>query len=104
MESLRAIWVQQYYRDPAGLRWRTSEIHGRPPGAMAITSPYDVDARYSVKRGAGWNGYKVQICESCDDNLPRDVVRVQCSGRKRCRWVAGRPHCVRLSRGSTLEV
>jgi transposase len=76
MESLRAIWVQQYYHDPAGLRWRTSETHGRPPGATAITSPYDLDARYSVKRGAGWNGYKVQICESCDDDLPRLITYV----------------------------
>jgi len=76
VESLRAIWVQQYYRDPAGLRWRTREIHGRPPGAIAITSPYDLDARYSVKRGTGWNGYKVQLCESCDDDLPRLITYV----------------------------
>lgn len=76
VESLRAIWVQQYYRDPAGLHWRTREDHGRPPGATAITSPYDLDARYSVKRGTGWNGYKVQICESCDDELPRLLTYV----------------------------
>jgi transposase len=76
VESLRAIWVQQYYHDPAGLRWRTRDTHGRPPGARAITSPYDLDARYSVKRGAGWNGYKVQICESCDDDLPRLITYV----------------------------
>jgi transposase len=76
VESLRAIWVQQYYRDPAGLRWRTREVHGRPPGATAITSPYDLDARYSVKRGAGWNGYKVQICETCDDDLPHLITYV----------------------------
>lgn len=56
--GLRAIWVQQYYHDDSGIVLRDKEVHGRPPGAVAITSPYDLDARYSVKRGAGWNGYK----------------------------------------------
>ncbi|MFV2088897.1 transposase, partial [Micromonospora sp. LOL_021] len=76
VECLRATWVQQYYRDPAGLHWRTRETHGRAPGALAITSPYDPDTRYSVKRGAGWNGYKVQISEGCDDARPHLITYV----------------------------
>src|SRR6185312_1333562 len=36
--SLRAIWVQQYYHDGSGIFLREREIHGRPPGAIAITS------------------------------------------------------------------
>jgi transposase len=73
---LRLIWVQQYYRDEQGLFWRDRDVHGRPPGARSITSPYDRDARYSVKRGKGWNGYKVQICEACDDDLPHLITYV----------------------------
>jgi hypothetical protein len=76
VERLRAIRVQQYYRNHAGLHWRTREIHGRPPGAIAITSPHDLDARYSVKRGAGWNGYKVQLSESCGNVLPHLITYV----------------------------
>ncbi|GIM83041.1 IS1182 family transposase [Salinispora arenicola] len=76
VDRLRAIWVQQYYRDSDGVHWRTRENHGRPPGAIAITSPYDLDARYSVKRGTGWNGYKVQICETCDGDLPHLITYV----------------------------
>jgi hypothetical protein len=56
---------------------RDKEIHGRPPGAIAITSPYDLDARYSVKRGAGWNGYKVQFSEGCDDERPHLITYVE---------------------------
>jgi len=74
--SLRAIWVQQYYHDDSEIVLRDKEIHGRPPGAIAITSPYDLDARYSVKRGAGWNGYKVQISEGCDDDRPHLITYV----------------------------
>jgi transposase len=73
---LRLIWVQQYYRDEQGLFWRERDVHGRPPGAASITSPYDPDARYSVKRGRGWNGYKVQISETCDDDLPHLITCV----------------------------
>lgn len=76
VDRLRAIWVQQYYRDSDGVHRRTRENHGRPPGAIAITSPYNLDARYSVKRGTSWNGYKVQICETRDDDLPHLLTYV----------------------------
>jgi transposase len=56
VQTLRAVWIQQYYRDWQGLRWRgKGEV---PPAALAIDSPYDPDARYGVKRGVGWRGYK----------------------------------------------
>jgi hypothetical protein len=58
VQTLRAVWVQQYYRDQQGLRWRDkSEL---PPGALAIGSPYDTQARYGSKRGVGWRGYKME--------------------------------------------
>jgi transposase len=69
VETLRRIWVQQYYRvhDAGGekvIRREPSE-HGLPPGELALVSPYDTDARYSIKRGAGWAGYKVHLSETC---------------------------------------
>ena len=38
---------------------------GLPPGRSRITSPYDLDARYSQKRGKEWRGYKVHLTETC---------------------------------------
>jgi transposase len=69
VQALRATWVQQYYRviDEHGekvVRREASE-HGLPPGRLRIVSPYDLDARYSEKRGRGWLGYKVHLSETC---------------------------------------
>jgi transposase len=59
VQTLRAVWTQQYYRDRQGLRWRgNGEV---PPAALAIDSPYDIDARYGFKRGMGWRGYKAHL-------------------------------------------
>jgi transposase len=69
VEALRRIWVQQYYRiaDADGERVirREATEHGLPPGHLALVSPYDLDARYSEKRGTGWTGYKVHLTETC---------------------------------------
>lgn len=69
VEALRRIWVQQYYRisDARGERviGREATEHGLPPGHLGLISPYDLDARYSEKRGTGWQGYKVHLTETC---------------------------------------
>ena len=69
VQALRAIWVQQYYRDISErgeqvIRREASE-HGLPPGALIVHSPYDTDVRYSLKRGRGWHGYKAHLTETC---------------------------------------
>jgi hypothetical protein len=50
VETLRRIWLQQFYatEETQPLRWRTAE--DLPPGPLLISSPYDPDARYSKKR------------------------------------------------------
>jgi len=54
VQTLRVVWIQQYYRDQQGLRWRgKSEL---PPGALAIASPYDTQARPATGSSAGWAG------------------------------------------------
>jgi transposase len=48
-----------------------------PPGEQRFASPYDPDARYGVKRGAGWTGYKVHLTEACEPDLPHLILNVE---------------------------
>ncbi|MFD7669290.1 transposase, partial [Streptomyces sp. NPDC059788] len=75
VQVLRKAWVQEFFVDGQGqVRQRTPK--DRPPGAMCLASPYDVDARYSVKRDTKWDGFKVHLTESCDDGAPRLLTDV----------------------------
>src|SRR5918992_361645 len=78
LEARRQIWVQQYYRCTVPgletLRWRTSDE--RPPSAVRIASPYDLEARYSSKRETHWVGYKVHLTETCDADHPDLITQV----------------------------
>ena len=70
VEVLRVVLVQNYVtvEDKRGrevIKRREAEVEGLPPGRSRITSPYDTDARWSVKRGTFWNGYKVHVTETC---------------------------------------
>jgi transposase len=47
-----------------------------PPSALLITSPYDVEARYSRKKSTAWTGYKVHFTETCEDDEPHFIVEV----------------------------
>ena len=72
VQALRRIWIQQYYREVTGgrqevrRREKLPEGDGLPPGRDRLISPYDLDARYSIKRETGWGGYKVHFTETCD--------------------------------------
>jgi hypothetical protein len=65
---LRVVLVQNYVT-VGGKRGREvikrREAEGLPPGRSRITSPYDTDARWSVKRDTFWNGGKVHVTETC---------------------------------------
>lgn len=54
------------------IRRREADAEGLPPGRSRITSPYDLDARWGVKRDTFWNGYKVHITETCDTSAAAD--------------------------------
>jgi len=45
--------------------------------ADLIVSPYDTQARFSVKRGMEWIGYKVHFTETCDEELPHLITHVE---------------------------
>jgi transposase len=75
VEVLRVVLVQNYLavEDDQGrevIRRREAEVEGLPPGRSRITSPYDLDARWGVKRDTFWNGYKVHVTETCDTTGP----------------------------------
>jgi transposase len=74
--TLRRVWLQQYYYAGAQVYWRTEKEHGWPPGAQRIVSPHDVEARHSQKRATTWEGYKVHLTESCDDEAPHLITQV----------------------------
>jgi transposase len=77
VETLRRVSIQQFYRsdlpsDP--IRWRGKDES--PPSALVISSPYDVEARWSTKRDTSWVGYRVHLTETCDDELPHLITHV----------------------------
>ncbi|MEU9891881.1 IS1182 family transposase [Sphaerisporangium sp. NPDC051011] len=74
VQTLRLCWIQQYYRDHDGVRLR--EQKDLPVGRDRLASPYDTDARYAVKRGSGWTGYKVHLTETCEPDRPHLVTHV----------------------------
>jgi transposase len=68
------VWVQTFYEDQDGLHWR--HAGNIPPAAKHICSPFDVDARYNIKRQTAWTGYKVHLTETCDPDEPHLITHV----------------------------
>lgn len=76
VETMRAIWVQQYYIAGESVHWR--DKGSLPASAVMISSPHDTDARYSSKRNTTtWVGYKVHLTETCDEDSPHLITNVQ---------------------------
>jgi transposase len=75
VETLRQVWVQQFSMEADKVTWR--DIKDCPPSSVMIASPYDLDSRYSEKRGASWRGYKVHITETCDVDTPQLITHVE---------------------------
>ena len=71
VQVLRRIWIQQFCREVTDgrqevrRREKLPEGDGLPPGRDRLISPYDLDARYSIKRDHGWGGYKIHFTETC---------------------------------------
>jgi transposase len=74
VQTLRRVWLQHYHASEQGTPWRADgEL---PPSALLITSPYDVEARYSRKKSTAWTGYKVHFTETCEADAPHLIVEV----------------------------
>jgi transposase len=52
----------------------------RPTGSDIIESPHETEARYAVKRGKPWQGYKMQVTETCDEDRPNLIVDLEPTG------------------------
>jgi transposase len=77
VEALRRLWVRQFvWRDDVCV-WREAARDGLPPCAVLVQAPFEIEARYAEKRGAGWTGDKVHLTETCDAELPRLITAVQ---------------------------
>jgi hypothetical protein len=74
VQIMRESWIQQFYREAGEVRVRQGK--DLPPGRLRPASPYDPDARYGVKRGTGWAGYKVHLTETCEPDAPHLITHV----------------------------
>jgi len=74
VEVLRQVWVQYFHLVDGEVVRRGPK--DRPPGAMRLVSPYDLQARSGGKRDINWDGYKVHITETCDQDTPHLVTSV----------------------------
>jgi transposase len=74
VETLRQVWMQQYDQEKGVVRWRDAK--NCPPASLLLASPYDVESRYSDKRGHHWRGYKVHLTEPCDSDAPSLITHV----------------------------
>ena len=63
VETLRQMWVQHFHLIEGEVLRRDPK--DRPPGAKRLVTPYDTEARGSVKRDTMWDGYKVHLTETC---------------------------------------
>ena len=64
VKHLRQVWEHQYeYSEDEGVRWRKASEG--PPASERTNSPYDIEAKYSVKGTTRWFGYKVHLTETC---------------------------------------
>jgi transposase len=74
VQALRTVWIQQFLVDEGQVRMRQPK--DMPPSRQRIESPYDPQARYSIKRAADWTGYKIHLTEVCDPDAPHLIIRV----------------------------
>ena len=69
------IWNQQFTRSQDG-GFELCDPKALPKASEILESPYESEARYAVKRGRPWVGYKVHLTETCDADAPHLVTQV----------------------------
>ncbi len=75
VETLRQIWIQQYYVQDNEVKWRAAK--DLPPFKQLIFSPYDIEARNRTKRSHNWTGYMAHLTETCDPDTPNLITHVE---------------------------
>ena len=82
--TLRTVWAQHFQvrrtpEEPEGcgpLRLELRE-HVASEGAETICTPHDPETRYSTKRGQEWEGYKLHLTETVDEQRPRIITDIR---------------------------
>lgn len=74
VQLLRAVWDQHF--ESGGETLTLKLAADLAPAAERPVSPHDPEARYGSKNGTGWEGSKVHLTESCDEDLPHLVTDV----------------------------
>lgn len=69
---LRTVLSQQFPGGP-----EAPPARRRPTGSEVIESPYEPEARYATKRGKSHIGYKMQVTETYDEDLPHLIVDIE---------------------------
>jgi transposase len=62
------------------LGWHPAALARRrqhPPAAQFISSPNDLEAHDAREHTTPWVGYKVPFTETCEDDLPDLITRVE---------------------------
>jgi len=77
IESLRRLWVQQFWSDDGQVKLR--DVNDMPAVGEWLRSPFDLEARYAKKRDLEWVGYKVHLSETCDEGHPHLITQVESS-------------------------
>jgi transposase len=75
VETLRQVWIQQYYYSDDKIRWRTQEA--APPASIMRSSPYEPNAHYVKKHTTSWVGYKVHLSETCEPSELHLITNVE---------------------------
>jgi transposase len=82
--TLRTVWAQQFEKrqppkDPGGGGPFEFELreHVASEGAETICTPHDPETRYSTKRGQEWEGYKLHLTETVDEQGPRIITDIR---------------------------
>lgn len=72
---LRQVWQQQLEQREGKVQWKAPK--SVPPAAELVATPHDPEARYTVRRGKTWTGYRVHLTESCEEDLPHLITQVE---------------------------
>ena len=76
VDILRWVWLHQFRVVDGQLVWRVENQGELPPSAQLISSPYDIEARFSRKRTTTWVGCKVHLSKTCETDQPHLITQV----------------------------
>ncbi len=89
VETLRRVWVQQYFVEEGRCHWRSAEQI--PPPALLIASPYDLDARLGSSATTAGLETSVHLTETCDDDKPHLIMHTETTAATTPDWGMAEP-------------